>query len=81
LDRTVPFTTKLILDDIGLSQLLIRSFHYFEVLVGVKLRFHNQPSTGGCQGNEVDDHFMAEMRFSPPVVGDAEEEPMVDLVP
>jgi PAB1-binding protein PBP1 len=43
---------ELISDGGGLSLLLVRSFYYFEVLVGVKLRFDDQPYTGGCQRSD-----------------------------
>jgi hypothetical protein len=69
LDRMVLFIMKLFSDGGGLTLLLVRSFYYFEVLVGVKLRFDDQPYTGGCQRNEVHDNVMADMRFYPPSSG------------
>jgi hypothetical protein len=52
LDRMVLFIMKLFSDGGGLTLLLVRSFYYFEVLVGVKLRFDDQPYTGGCQRSD-----------------------------
>ena len=47
----------------------------------IALRFHLQPRVSGGGRDEFHDDFVTHQRFSPPILGDVAEEPMLDLVP
>ena len=72
---------KFITDDIDLSQLLVRDFDSFGVFVGVKLAFDSQACAGSRRSDKVYYHFMADKRFSSPILANIGKEPMLDLVP
>ena len=52
-----------------------------EVGGGVEFAADLQAGFGGGGGDELDDDLVADQRLAAPVLGDEQEEPMLDLVP
>ena len=63
------------------GHLLVGNLDPCRVDIRVKAAFHGQTCLGSGGGNEVDDDFMTDQRFAPPVLADEREQSVFDLVP
>ena len=67
--------------DIDHSHLGIGYGDAFWIALFVQLAADGQTSAGGCRRNKLNDHFVADQRFSAPVLADEREQAVLDLIP
>jgi hypothetical protein len=59
----------------------VRDDNAFGIAVGVKFAADLQSGFGGCSGDKIDDHAIADQWFGAPVLGDERKQAVLYLVP
>jgi len=62
------------------SQFFIRDFDARRVWILVQPGAYLEPLPRSGVGDQIDHHFVAAQRLTPPVLADVGEEPMLDLI-
>ena len=67
--------------DLNLFKFLIGDLDAYWIAVGVEFGFNFQARSRGRSSDQIDDHFVADQRFSPLIHADMAEHPMLNLIP
>ncbi|GFP23685.1 hypothetical protein HKBW3S09_01150, partial [Candidatus Hakubella thermalkaliphila] len=80
-DGVVPLTMKGVLGKVNGPEFFVGHFDPLGVAIGIDPTLNFEPCFRRCCGNQLDDYFMANEGFAPPVLTDERKEAMFDFVP
>src|SRR3954469_11608312 len=80
-DGVVPLRVELVALDVEARHLLVANLDLLRIAPRVQHAVHGQPARRRGRGNQIHDGRMADERTASPILGDAAEQAMLDLVP
>src|ERR1700680_1230641 len=81
MDFIVPIAMELVPSQTHASEFLVFDLGSGRVAAGIDFSMNLESLRSGRGGDEIDDHLVAQQRFSAPVLTDETEQPVLDLVP